>query len=81
MVKDREFYSLLAKEKAEIVSTTIDTVTYVLQSKHGFTPEDILAFYNNMTSVSEMISEGRLNIHDIRKANLEELNVITKHDT
>lgn len=80
MVKDREFYSLLAKEKAEIVSTTIDTVTYVLQSKHGFTPEDILAFYNNMTSVSEMISEGRLNIHDIRKANQEELNVITKHD-
>lgn len=80
MVKDREFYLLLAKEKAEIVSTTIDTVTYVLQSKHGFTPEDILAFYNNMTSVSEMISEGRLNIHDIRKANQEELNVITKHD-
>lgn len=80
MVKDREFYSLLAKEKAEIVSTAIDTVTYVLQSKHGFTPEDILAFYNNMTSVSEMISEGRLNIHDIRKANQEELNVITKHD-
>lgn len=80
MVKNREFYSLLAKEKAEIVSTTIDTVTYVLQSKHGFTPEDILVFYDNMTSVSEMISEGRLNIHDIRKANQEELNVITKHD-
>lgn len=76
----KEYYPLLAKAKAEAVSTTIDTVIYVLQSKHGFTPDDILAFYRNMSNVSEMVSEGRLNIHDIRKANLEELNVITRHN-
>lgn len=76
----KEYYPLLAKAKNDAVNTTIDMVIYVLQSKHGFTQEDTLKFYENMANVSEMVSEGRLNIHDIRNANMEEIGVITRSD-
>ena len=64
-----------ARAKSQAVKNTMILVEYVLQSKHGFSKNDILEFLSNMSYTAEAINEGRLNLKDIEKANKEEVEV------
>ena len=64
-----------AQAKSQAVKNTMILVEYVLQSKHGFSKNDILEFFSNMSYTTEAIHEGRLNLKDIEKANKEEVEV------
>lgn len=65
----------ISQAKAQAVKNTIDMAEYVLQSKHGFTKNDILGFLTNMSYAAEAVQEGRLNMTDIAKANTQEVGV------
>lgn len=71
--KPRALNSAQAKNQA--VKDTMIMVEYVLQSKHGFSKDDILEFLSNMSYTADAIHEGRLNLKDIEKANKEEVKV------
>ena len=64
-----------AQAKSQAVKNTMILVEYVLQSKHGFSKNDILEFRSNKSYTAEAINEGRLNLKDIEKANKEEVEV------
>lgn len=66
----------ISQAKAQAVKNTMVMAEYVLQSKHGFTKNDILEFLTNMSYVAEAVQEGRLNMTDIAKANTQEVGVI-----
>lgn len=65
----------ISQAKAQAVKNTMVLAEYVLQSKHGFNRNDILEFLSNMSYVADAIQEGRLNMVDIAKANLQEIGV------
>lgn len=65
----------VAQAKSQAIKNTMIMVEYILQSKHGFSKDDILEFLSNMSYTADAIHEGRLNLKDIEKANKEEVEV------
>lgn len=65
----------ISQAKVQAVKNAMIMAEYVLQSKHGFSKNDILEFLTNMSYVAEAVQEGRLNMTDIAKANTQEVGV------
>lgn len=53
----------------------LEVVTYALTSKQGFEKDDIDQLMQNVAYVMESVSEGRLNIKDIRETVKDEVKV------
>ena len=53
----------------------LEIVTYALTSKQGFEKDDIDELMQNVAYVMESVSEGRLNLKDIRETVKDEVKV------
>ena len=53
----------------------LEVITYALTSKQGFEKDDIDQLMQNVAYVMESVSEGRLNIKDIRETVKDEVKV------
>ncbi len=53
----------------------LEIVTYALTSKQGFEKDDIDQLMQNVAYVMESVSEGRLNLKDIRETVKDEVKV------
>lgn len=53
----------------------LEVITYALTSKQGFEKDDIDQLMQNVAYVMESVSEGRLNMKDIRETVKDEVKV------
>lgn len=53
----------------------LEVVTYALTSKQGFEKDDIDKLMQNVAYVMESVSEGRINMKDIRETVKDEVKV------
>lgn len=53
----------------------LEVVTYALTSKQGFEKDDIEVLMQNVAYVLDSVSEGRVNMKDIREAVKDEVKV------
>lgn len=53
----------------------LEVVTYTLTSKQGFEKDDIDQLMQNVAYVMESVSEGRINMKDIRETVKDEVKV------
>ena len=53
----------------------LEIVTYALASKQGFEKEDVETLMQNVAYVMESVSEGRINMKDIRETVRDEVQV------
>ena len=53
----------------------LEVVTYALTSKQGFEKDDIDQLIQNVAYVMESVSEGRINMKDIRETVKDEVKV------
>lgn len=60
---------------AETIAATQVIFFTVLRDKNGFNKEDLLAFWENVKSLSEEIVEGRVSISDLRHVLKEEADI------
>ena len=54
----------------------LEVVTYALTSKQGFDKDDIDRLMQNVAYVMEAVSEGRVNMRDIRETVKDEVKVV-----
>lgn len=54
----------------------LEVVTYTLTSKQGFEKDDIDLLMQNVAYVMESVSEGRINMRDIRETVKDEVKVV-----
>lgn len=54
----------------------LEVVTYTLTSKQGFEKDDIDLLMQNIAYVMESVSEGRVNMRDIRDTVKDEVKIV-----
>lgn len=75
-VKRNATWSDVTSARKRGMKEMLEVVTYALTSKQGFDKDDIDQLMQNVAYVMEAVSEGRVNMRDIRETVKDEVKVV-----